>query len=108
MAFLLFPDAEEDINARRRYMVKKGKLPLWLDARREIFARFEAIQSGQLNGFQIPELASLGIDTYQQTLTSLHRIVYEKEHHRLLVYIVAGQRQEFKSLLQRRKLHRTV
>lgn len=72
------------------------------------FTKFEAIQSGKLNGFQILELASLGIDTYQQTLTSHHRIVYEKENHKLVVYIVARQQQDFKSLLHRRILNRSV
>ena len=81
---------------------------MWMDAKREIFTRFEDIQSGRLNGFQIPELASLGIDTYQQTLSSHHRIVYEKERQNLLVYKVAGQQQDFKSLLQRRILNRSV
>lgn len=89
-------------------MIKKWNIPMWVDAKREIFARIEDIQSGKLNGFQIPELASLGIDTYQQTLTSHHRIVYEKEHHKLAVYIVAGQQQDFKSLLQRRILNRSA
>lgn len=89
-------------------MLKKWNLPMWVDAKREIFTRFEAIQSGKLNGFQVPELASLGIDTYQQTLTSHHRIVYEKENHQLLVYLVAGQQQDFKSLLHRRILNRSV
>ena len=81
---------------------------MWVDAKREIFDRFEDIQSGKLNGFQIPELASLGIDTYQQTLTSHHRIVYEKERQHLVVYIVAGQQQDFTSLLGRRVLNRSV
>ena len=108
MAIIILPDAQEDIKALRRYMVRKWNLPMWGDAKREIFARFEAIQSGKLNGFQIPELASLGIDTYQQTLTSHHRIVYEKEHHKLVVYMVAGQQQDFKSLLHRRMLNRSV
>ena len=108
MAIIILPDAQEDIKALRRYMVRKWNLPMWGDAKREIFAHFEAIQSGKLNGFQIPELASLGIDTYQQTLTTHHRIVYEKESHKLLVYIVEGQRQDFKSLLHRRILNRSV
>jgi len=108
MVIIILPDAQEDIKALRRYMIKKWNLPMWVDAKREIFARFEAIQSGKLNGFQIPELASLGIDTYQQTLTSHHRIVYEKEHHKLVVYIVAGQQQDFKSLLHRRILNSSV
>ena len=89
-------------------MIKKWDLPMWVDAKREIFTRFEYLQSGKLNGFQIPELASLGIDTYQQTLSSHHRIVYEKERQNLLVYKVAGQQQDFKSLLQRRILNRSV
>jgi len=61
MAILILPDAQEDVKALRRYMVKKWNLPMWVDAKREMFARFEAIQSGKLNDFQIPELASLGI-----------------------------------------------
>ncbi len=108
MTIIILPDAQEDIKALRRYMLKKWNLPMWVDAKREIFSRFEAIQSGKLNGFQIPELASLGIDTYQQTLTSQHRIVYKKEPHKLVVYIVAGQQQDFKSLLQKRILNRSV
>ena len=108
MAIIILPDAQDDIKALRRYMIKKWNLPMWVDAKREIFTRFEDIQSGKLNGFQIPELASLGIDTYQQTLTSHHRIVYEKERLNLLVYMVAGQQQDFKSLLNRRVLNRSV
>lgn len=108
MAIIILPDAQEDIKALRRYMIRKWNLPIWVDAKREIFSRFEAIQSGKLNGFQIPELASLGSNTYQQTLTSHHRIVYEKENHKLVVYIVAGQQQDFKSLLQKRILNRST
>ena len=108
MAIIILSDAQDDMKALRRYMIKKWNLPMWVDAKREIFARFEDIHSGKLNGFQIPELASLGIDTYQQTLTSHHRIVYEKEHQKLLLYMVAGQQQDFKSLLHRRMLNRSV
>ncbi len=89
-------------------MVKKWNLPIWVDAKREIFGKFKDIRSGKLNGFQIPELASLGIDTYLQTLTSHHRIIYEKEGRNLFIYMVAGQQQDFKSLLQKRILNRSA
>jgi len=108
MAIIILPDAQEDIKALRRYMVKKWTLLMWVDAKRELFVRFEDIQSGKLNGFQIPELAAVGIDTFQQTLTSHHRIVFEKEPQKLVVYMVAGQQQDFKSLLSRRILNRPV
>ena len=108
MAIIILSDAQDDMKAFRRYMIKKWNLPMWVDAKREIFARFEDIHCGKLNGFQIPELASLGIDTYQQTLTSHHRIVFEKERQNLVVYLVTGQQQDFKSLLHRRMLNRSV
>ena len=108
MATIILPDAQDDIKALQRYMIKKWNLPMWVDAKREIFTRFEDIQSGKLNGFQIPELASVGIDTYQQTLTSHHKIVYEKQRQDLFIYMVAGQQQDFKSLLSRRVLNRSV
>lgn len=108
MTIIIPPDAQNDLKALRRYMIKKWNLSLWVDAKREIFTRFEDVQSGRLNGFQIPELASLGIDTYQQTLTSHHKIVYEKDRQSLVVYMVAGQQQDFKSLLSRRVLNRSV
>ena len=106
MAIIILPGAQDDIKALRRYMLKKWDLPLWVAAKHEIFAKLEAIQSDKLNGFQIPELAHIGVDSYLQTLTSHHRIIYEKEAHTLTVHIVAGQRQDFKSLLQKRILNK--
>jgi len=50
----------------------------------------------------------MGIDTYLQTLISHHRIIYQKEDAGLFVYLLAGQQQDFKSLLQKRILNRSV
>jgi len=54
MAIIILPDAQEDIKALRRYMVKKWTLPMWVDAKRELFVRFEDIQSEKLNVFKYP------------------------------------------------------
>ena len=76
----------------------------WLKVEDEIFDKLATIDTGFLTGAAVPELASVGIFEYQQIFTSHHKLVYRRIGDDVYVYAVAGQRQDFPTLLMRRLL----
>jgi len=53
-----------------------------------------------------PLLASVGITNYRTVLSSHHRILYQQIDGDTVVYAVAGQMQDFQTLLLRRLFRR--
>lgn len=104
MAVVILPGAQKDLFELKRYMLARWGRAQWAQAENEIFARLELIAVNPAFGKVVPELADLGIEDYSQTLTSHHRIVYKAGADACLVYIVAGFRQDFQTLLRRRIL----
>ncbi|EWS65211.1 hypothetical protein Y695_01539 [Hydrogenophaga sp. T4] len=54
----------------------------------------------------IPLLASVGMTDYRTILSSHHRILYRHTDGNTYVYAVAGQTQDFQTLLLRRLFRR--
>lgn len=106
MAIIILPDAQEDLLALQRYTLKQWSLELSDKAVNEIFNLLDQIEAGKRSGPPVPELAEVGITDYLGILTSHHRIVYRKIDDVVFVYIVAGQQQDFMSLLTRRVMQR--
>jgi hypothetical protein len=60
------------------------------------------VDSGFITGPVVPMLASVGITDYRTVLSSHHRILCRQVDGDTLVYAVAGQMQDFQTLLLRR------
>jgi plasmid stabilization system protein ParE len=106
VAVVVLPDAQEDLLSLQDYMLAKWGEVLWLKAEDEIFDKLIAIDTGRFSGTPVKELASVGIFDYETVLTSHHRIVYKKVDASTYVYLVAGQQQDFQTLLLKRLFSR--
>lgn len=106
MAIIILPDAQEDLYALQTYMLDRWDEPLWAKAEDEIFEKLSHLDTGLLAGAVVDELARVGILDYRYILTSHHKLVYKNIHGNIFVYIVAGQKQDFQTILFGRLLRR--
>ena len=102
MAIVILPDAQDDLLALQAYMLERWTPELWLAAEDDIFKQLDQVDSGLLNGPAVRLLAQVGITEYRTILSSHHRILYRQMDGNTYVYAVAGQMQDFPSLLMRR------
>ncbi len=106
MAVHILADAQEDLLALQDYMLDKWSEHDWLNAEDEIFDKLGKVDIGTFSGTAVQELASVGIFEYLQVLTSHHKLVYRRVGVDTYVYLIAGHRQDFPTLLTRRLLKR--
>lgn len=106
MAVIILPDAQVDLLSLQDYMLDKWGETAWLKAEDEIFEKLEKIDSGVFNGTPVQELASVGIQDYQNVYTSHHKLVYRRIDNDTYVYLIAGHRQDYPTLLMKRLLNR--
>lgn len=106
MAIVILPDAQADLLDLHDYMLERWTPELWLAAENDIFAQLAQVDSGFLTGPVVPLLASVGITDYRTVLSSHHRILYRRTDSDTVVYAVAGQTQDFQTLLLRRLFRR--
>ncbi|WP_028534398.1 type II toxin-antitoxin system RelE/ParE family toxin [Paludibacterium yongneupense] len=106
MALLILPDAQADLLALQDYMLDTWSEAAWLKAEDEIFEKLENIDTGAFSGMPVRELAALGILDYQNVYTSHHKLVYRRIAGDTYVYLIAGHRQDYPSLLEKRLLSR--
>jgi plasmid stabilization system protein ParE len=104
MTLFILPDAQDDLLALQEYMLNKWSEADWLNAEDEIFGKLALVETGLLTGAPVPELASVGIFKYQQVFTSHHKLVYRRINGDVYVYVLAGHRQDFPTLLMKRLL----
>lgn len=64
------------------------------------------MDSGFIAGPVVPLLASVGMTDYRTVLSSHHRILYRQVEGTTFVYAVAGQMQDFQTLLLKRLFRR--
>ena len=102
MAVFYLPGSQDDLGALQYYMLAKWGEALCDQSLNEIYSRMDAVDQGKLNGTPVAELLELGIEGYRTTLTSHHRIIYKQANQNTYVYIVAGQRQDFSQVLEKR------
>ena len=76
----------------------------WLKAEDEIFEKLALVDTGFLTGAPVQELAAVGIFEYQNVFTSHHKLVYRRIDGDTYVYVVAGHRQDYPTLLMKRLL----
>jgi plasmid stabilization system protein ParE len=95
-------EAQADLAALQDYMLAKWSEALCNRALDEIHDQMEGLDRGKLHGSPVAELLELGIEGYLATLTSHHRILYRRIDQDIYVYIVAGQRQDFQQVLEKR------
>ena len=106
MAVIILPDAQTDLLSLQDYMLEKWGEAAWLKAEDEIFEKLEKIDSGMFTGTPVQELSSVGILEYQNVYRSHHKLVYRRIGDDTYVYLVAGHRQDYPSILSRRFLSR--
>ena len=104
MAVIILPDAQADLLWLQEYMLDKWGETSWLKAEDEIFDKLAKVDSGLFNGTPVQALASVGILDYQNVYTSHHKLVYRRVANDTYVYLVAGHRQDFPTLLIKRLL----
>ena len=106
MAVIILPDAQADLLSLQDYMLDKWGEIAWLKAEDEFFAKMDNVDSGVLNGRPVQELASVGILDYLNIYTSYHKLVYRRIGSDTYVYLVAGHRQDYPTILVNRLLVR--
>lgn len=106
MAVFILPDAQEDLLSLQEYMLDKWDEVAWLQAEDEIFDKLAKVDFGILNGTPVQELASVGIFDYLNVFTSHHKLVYRQVGPDIYLYLIAGHRQHFPTLLVKRLLNR--
>lgn len=102
MAVFILPDAQADLLGLQDYMLDKWGEASWLKAEDEIFDKLAQVDAGLFNGSPFQELASVGILDYLNVYTSHHKLVYRRTGEDTYVYLVAGHRQDFPTLLMKR------
>lgn len=104
MAVIILPDAQDDLLSLQEYMLDKWSEESWLKAEDEIFDKLAKVDSCLFNGTPVQALASVGILDYQNVYTSHHKLVYRRVANDTYLYLVAGHRQDFPTLLIKRLL----
>jgi plasmid stabilization system protein ParE len=104
MAVIILPGAQDDLLSLQEYMLTKWSEADWLKAEDEIFDKLEKVDAGLFSGTPVLELASVGIVDYRNVFTSHHKLIYKQMGKDTYVYLVAGQRQDFPTLLMKRLL----
>lgn len=106
MAVIILPDAQEDLLLLQDYMLDKWGEIEWLKAEDEIFEKLDKVDANIFNGTPVQELASVGIFDYKHVYTSHHKLVYRRIGNDTYVYLVAGHKQDYPTLLMKRLLSR--
>jgi len=106
MAIVILPDAQADLLDLQDHMLERWTPELWLAAEQDIFDQLAQVDSGFITGPVIPLLAGVGMMDYRTILSSHHRILYRQIDGNTHVYAVAGQAQDFQTLLLRRLFRR--
>ena len=99
MAIIILPDAQAQLLALQEYMLNNWSEDAWLKAEDEIFEKLEKVDIGQFTGTVVQELATVGILNYRNVYTSHHKLVYISLGKDTYVYLIAGHRQDYPSLL---------
>ncbi len=107
MTVIILPDAQVDLLSLQDYMLDKWGSTAWLKAEDEIFEKLEQVDTGIFNGTPVQLLASVGILDYQNVYTSHHKLVYRKMGNDTFVYLIAGHKQDYPTILEKRLLSRT-
>ena len=106
MSLIILPDAQADLLSLQDYMLDKWGEAAWLKAEDEIFAKLAQVDAGVFNGTPVSELASVGIVDYRNVYTPHHKLVYRQFAGDTYVYLLAGHRQDYSTLLVKRLLRR--
>ena len=106
MAVIILPDAQADLLSLQDYMLDKWGEVAWLKAEDEIFEKLEKVDSGIFSGTPVQDLALVGILDYQNVHTSHHKLVYQRIGSDTYAYLIAGHRQDYPTILEKRLLSR--
>ena len=106
MAVVILPDAQDDLLSLQAYMLDKWGESGWLKAEDEIFEKLATIDTGVFTGTPVQVLAAVGVFDYLNVYTSHHKLVYRRIDGDIFVYVIAGHRQDFPTLLMKRLLKR--
>jgi len=97
-------EAEKDLRALRKYLIRQFDKATWLHAYAGIKATVRAAAAFPQSGTILPELEAVGLMQYRQVLAGMNRIIYEVHGDMLYIHIVCDTRRDLRSLLARRLL----
>lgn len=106
MTVVILPDAQDDLLSLQEYMLDQWGEIEWLKAEDEIFEKLQKVDAGNYPGTAVKELTTVGIFEFQNVFTSHHKLVFRRISENVYVYVIAGHKQDFPSLLMRRLLKR--
>jgi len=106
MAVVILPDGQDDPLSLQEYMLDQWGEIEWLKAEDEIFEKLQQVDAGNYPGTAVKELTTVGIFEFQNVFTSHHKLVFRRISESVYVYVIAGHKQDFPSLLMRRLLKR--
>jgi toxin ParE1/3/4 len=106
MAVVILPDAQDDLLSLQEYMLDQWGEIEWLKAEDEIFEKLQQVDAGNYPGTAVKELTTVGIFEFQNVFTSHHKLVFRRISENVYVYVIAGHKQDFPSLLMRILLKR--
>jgi len=106
VAIVILPDAQADLLDLQDCMLERWTIERWLVAEDDVFAQLAQVDSGFITGPVVSLLANLGMTDYRTILSSHHRILYRQINGNTCVYAVAGQTQDFQTLLLKRLFRR--
>ena len=106
MAVVILPDAQDDLLSLQAYMLDKWGESGRLKAEDEIFEKLATTDTGVFTGTPVQVLAAVGVFDYLNVYTSHHKLVYRRIDGDIFVYVIAGHRQDFPTLLMKRLLKR--
>jgi len=106
MTVVILPDAQDDLLSLQEYMLDQWGEIEWLKAEDEIFEKLQQVDGGNYPGTAVKELTTVGIFEFQNVFTSHHKLVFRRISENVYVYVIAGHKQDFPSLLMRRLLKR--
>ena len=106
MTVVILPDAQDDLLSLQEYMLDQWGEIEWLKAEDEIFEKLQQVDAGNYPGTAVKELTTVGIFEFQNVFTSHHKLVFRRISENVYVYVSAGHKQDFPSLLMRRLLKR--
>ena len=100
----LTEDAVQDLRDIHEYIARHDSVERATQVLDGMETALQGLSQFPERGRYPPELATLGIREYREIVYKPYRILYRPMSDRLVVYVIADGRRDFRSLLERRLL----
>ena len=103
----LTEDAVQDVRDSHEYIARHDSVERATQMLDGMETAITGLSQFPERGRYPPELAALGIREYREIVYKPYRILYRPMSDRLVVYVIADGRRDFRSVLERRLLRAT-